>query len=205
MFELSNIPSSFDQAKSVTLEANKIHKVVFESADKADVGDAEKRIIRINFKNAEGSYQHTIWEPSEEDLERKEGSYGIQPSNFEHASAVLKQIVSVVNPEFFAKMEAGEDKLSGKDWDGFRDKVIEVLNEGKGVECEIKLLDIGGKPKMPGYPLSMSKEGEPYVKTSIISKSKLMFTDKELQKIEASSASATDFGGFEAPKEGGFL
>ena len=149
----------------------------------------------IKFKNNEGAYTHTLWEPMGDDFNDTETPYR-NPSRVKQTLALIKLLISAVNPTIM-------DKLSIKcsSWDELRKLVIDSTNPGKGTEVQIKLLKNNkGEGIFPMYFYSYNKEMEPYFSSYFIGKH-LKFTDKELKRMEATPTVAPTGVSEAAPAE----
>lgn len=181
-----------------TLEGNKIHNVTFEGCEAKDFNGKDgslKKVLEIKFKNNEGAYTHTLWEPMGDDFNDTETPYR-NPSRVKQTLALIKLLISAVNPTIM-------DKLSIKcsSWDELRKLVIDSTNPGKGTEVQIKLLKNNkGEGIFPMYFYSYNKEMEPYFSSYFIGKH-LKFTDKELKRMEATPTVAPTGVSEAAPAE----
>ena len=78
-----NVTAGASQSTSLPLlKGNEIHEVVFQEAVMEDiqgVKDATKvfKVVNIIFKNEDGMFKHTVWEPRDEDFERRKTEFTI--------------------------------------------------------------------------------------------------------------------------------
>ena len=207
-FNFSSTAGASQSAIKPTLKANEIHEVTFDEAISENiqgVKDPSKvyKVLKLRFSNESGRYEHTIFEPSEQDFERgsreftgKDGNQSSMPlaSNVESMMLLLKHVMDAVVPEISKKIDSGEIVLGGKNWDELRNNVVKVLDKGKGAVTNIKLLaDSKGAGRFPGFFTSINKEDKPYVRNNFIGKN-IGFTDYEKSKIEkAATAKPTSF------------
>ncbi len=166
------------------LSANKIHSVTFKGAEAAEIGSETKyQVLKFKFENEEGMFEDAIFPPKlPEGAIRKTDPY-VGPSDVEELMAKLRHYVSVLNPELDKQIEAGTKTIAAKDWNQLRTLIIKSVEKGIGKETQVKLVANGkGLGVVPSYILGISKNGNTYLRTKFIG-DKLMFTDKELEKI----------------------
>ena len=194
-----NVTAGASQSTSLPLlKGNEIHEVVFQEAVMEDiqgVKDATKvfKVVNIIFKNEDGMFKHTVWEPRDEDFERRKTEFTgkdgkvtelSNPSNVESMMLLFKHIIDVVNPAIAKQIDSGEKNLGAKDWDGIRNLVCKIMNDGKGTPTKIKLItNKNGEAIFPGFFASLTKEGKPYIKNNFVG-SKIGFNPKEALKIK---------------------
>ena len=124
-----NITAGASQATSKPqLKSNEIHEVKFDGIVSEDIQgkkDPTKtfKILRIKFSNDSGQFEHTIFEPREEDGERRESTITTKdgtvqkipsPSNVESMMLLLKHLMDAVLPEVSKKMDQGCIIVTGK-------------------------------------------------------------------------------------------
>lgn len=198
-----NITAGASQSTSLPLlPGNEIHEVVFSEAIAEDiqgVSDPSKvfKVINIIFKNDQGMFKHTVWEPRDEDFERrkteftgKEGKISTieNPSNVESMLLLFKHIIDVVNPTISKQIDNGEKNLGAKDWDGMRKLVCDIMNVGKDTPTKIKLLtNKKGEACFPGFFSTLKAEG-PSIKNNFVG-DKLGFTAYETGRIKNEATS----------------
>lgn len=205
-----NVTAGASQSKSLPLlPGNAIHEVEFSEAIAEDiqgVKDPSKvfKVINIIFKNDDGMFKHTVWEPRDEDFERRSSPFTDKngkeisienPSNVETMMLLFKHIIDVVNPEVAKLIDSGTKNLGAKDWDGIRKLVCEILNSGKGTPTKIKLLkNKNGDAIFPGFFSSLTKDSEnpkilkPYIKNNFVG-AKIGFTSYEAGRIKNEATS----------------
>ena len=196
-FDFSEISGISTSTGAALLEGNKIHDVVFDGCEARNFkgkDGSEKHVITVKFKNDEGIFTHTIWEPSVAagDFVDKTDPYP-SPSVIKHIMVFVKHLTEAVNPK--AVGDLGKKTPS---WDAFRHLVVDITTPGIGVATKIKLLtDKSGNAIFPRYFLGYTKENELFMRTKFIGNN-LKFTDKEMTTIKAAatatpSASPDDF------------
>lgn len=198
-----NVTAGASQSTSLPLlKGNEIHEVVFQEAIMEDiqgVKDATKvfKVVNIIFKNEDGMFKHTVWEPRDEDFERRKTEFTdthgkiteiYNPSNVESMLLLFKHIIDVVNPTISKQIDSGEKNLGAKDWDSMRKLVCDILNTGKETPTKIKLLtNKKGEACFPGF-FSTLKEGRPSIKNNFVG-DKLGFTAYEAGRIKNEATS----------------
>lgn len=197
-FSFNTTANSSQSTVKPRLNGNKIHEVQFEGCEIQDIQGVKNptevyKVIKLKFSNDDGMYEHTIFEPREQDFERRETEYADkntgekknipQPSNVENMMLLFKHAIDTINPEIAKQIDDGTKNLGAKDWDTLRKLVQTILNAGKGVKFQIKLLtDRNGEPTFPGFFSGISKEGKVYIRNNFIGK-KLGFSAYESTKI----------------------
>lgn len=186
------------------LEGNAIHTVTFEGCVARDIEgkqDPNKtfKVLDIKFSNKDGYFTDTIWEPTENDMEDRQGPYGAQPSNFKAMMYKFKHLIDAVNPELAKKIDSGEQKLNANTWDGLRTLMVQSTTPGIGKETKIKLIKNNkGEASFPFFA-NYNKEGKFYMATNFIGDN-IFWTSKELNKMNtAASAKPTSAEVFDAP------
>ena len=178
------------------LAANTIHNVKFDGAeavtiDKKD-GSASFDVLRLKFKNDEGTFEHVIFEPKAGDDVRQKNQFDSDnPSNLENLIFTIKHLLVAVAPTVAKQIEDKGILVDGWNGDkGLRQFVVKNTEKATGAETQIKLLsDKDNNPQFPGFPLGMSKEGNVYPRTNFIGKD-LKFTPAEIKRMN-SVATAT--------------
>lgn len=198
-----NVTAGASQSTSLPLlKGNEIHEVVFQEAIMEDiqgVKDATKvfKVVNIIFKNEDGMFKHTVWEPRDEDFERRKTEFTdthgkiteiYNPSNVESMLLLFKHIIDVVNPKISKQIDSGEKNLGAKDWDGMRKLVCDIMNAGKETPTKIKLLtNKKGEACFPGF-FSTLKDNGPSIKNNFVG-DKLGFTAYEAGRIKNEATS----------------
>lgn len=207
LFSFDNTAGA-SQSSTNLLEGNKIHDVTFEEATMEDFQgrqdpNATYKVIKLKFKNEDGTFEHSIFEPIKDrgDFDRgvrefvKDGKQQSMPtpSNVEVMMLLIKHVIDAVRPDAGAKIDSGEVSLSAKSWDELRKIVTEILNKGKGAKTKIKLLtDNKGYGRFPGFFTGISRDGKCYVRDNFIG-NKVGFSPYEISRIKAASvAKPTD-------------
>lgn len=180
------------------LEGNNIHAVKFDGVEIKDIQGVKDpsqtyKVVVIKFSNDEGVYEHTIFEPKSSDFERTETEFTNkngnvekipQASNVELIMLLFKHLVDAVNPTLAAKIDSGEAKIGGKDWNELRQVLVKMTDSVKGSETNIKLIKNNkGEGIFPGFFAGITKEGKAYIKNNFIGK-KLSFAAYEMSKIK---------------------
>lgn len=177
------------------LAGDQIHDVLFKSVAQGVVTSKDGRsfnTLDLKFAGVEGGeFTHRIFEPGPDADKRKDNSFGGQnPSGAEQLFATIRHYIAGLNPDFFKKLEDGSQKIQATSWDQFCQVVMKVLSKSGDKQTQLKLLKNGaGMAEVPGFPLSISREGNLYMTTSFIG-DKLSFTPKELKKIEERAKAA---------------
>lgn len=190
-----------------SLEANKIHEVIFDGVDINNIekkdGTATYKVIKFKFKNEDGTFEHTLFEPTDRDGERpvsqvtsKDGKplEIVNPSNVESMMLMIKHLIDAVLPDISKKIESGEVKIGGKGgWDGFRKDVKDLLDKAIGQKTKIKLIaNKNGYAVFPGYFAALTREDKtPYIRNHFIGKT-LAFQSYELNRIKNSQVKPTE-------------
>lgn len=180
------------------LAGNEIYVVNFDGCEIQDIKGVKDtsalyKVLKLKFSNEQGSYEHTIFEPREEDFNRTEREYtsktGVlekipQTSGVENMMLLFKHAIDSINPTIAKAIDEGTQNLGAKDWDTLRQLVSKILDAGKGTSMQIKLLrNNKGEANFPGYFAGITKEGKAYVKNNFIGKN-LSFTAYETQRIQ---------------------
>lgn len=192
--------SSSDMSLSKTLEKNKIHNVLLKNVEAKDIKKDDGtvfKVVEFTFFNEDGSYSHTEWELREGDFERKSNGFGGEnPSDEENFQSRIKHILTAINPSEIEAIDKGEKKVDFETWDEMRNWIVETCSSADPKQVyQLKLLEYGDKPAIPKYVLGLRKDGSTFMRTNFISsKGKLLFTDREQEKIDQSSSAPTDLG-----------
>lgn len=174
-----------------------IHDVVFDGCEIKDVKgvkdpDITYKQLIIKFKNENGIFEHTVWEPKADDFKRKETEVTKdgkvnkipQPSNVESMMLLLKHVIDAVNPVIAKKIDSKEKSISAPNWDELRNLIIKITDPAKGVLVKIKLVENNkGEPIFPGYFAGLTKEGVAYIKNNFIGP-KIALTTYEIERMK---------------------
>lgn len=188
-FDFSEINGISTSTGASLLDGNKIHDVVFDGCEARNFkgkDGSEKKVITVKFKNDEGMFTHTIWEPlaSNGDFTDKQDPFP-SPSVIKHIMTFVKHLVEAVNPK-----AVNDLNTKTASWDAFRHLVVDITTPGIGVPTKIKLLvDKKGNTDFPRYFLGYTKDGELFMRTKFIGNN-LKFTDKEIAAIKAAETAA---------------
>ena len=179
------------------LKPNTIHHVKFDGAELVNdvklAAGGTGGVIDFKFSNENGSFTHRIFPTGPGDDQDKDNQWGGKnPSRLKSLMQMSKFLIKNLNPEFYAKLESGESTFGGKNWDGFRKFMVDTVNEGIGIETEIKLLvNNKGIACFPPYFLKYNTDNTLYISSYFIGKD-LAFSDSEMKTIKtASSAKPT--------------
>lgn len=186
------------------LEGNKIHTVKIESVETDDIQGVKDptqtyKVLKINFGNEDGSYQHTVFEPRPDDFERTEREYTDkngkenkipQPSNVESMMLLFKHMIDGFVPVIAEQIDSGKKQIAAPDWDKLRILVKKILEAGKGTENQIKLIKRkNGDGSFPGFFANLSREGAAYVRNNFIGQ-KVAFSAYEMKRIQEETNAA---------------
>lgn len=201
LFSFDNTAGA-SQSSTNLLEGNKIHDVTFEEAVIEDFQGRQNpnityKVIKLKFKNEDGTFEHAIFEPNKDrgDFDRgvrdfvKDGKQQSMPtpSYVEVMMLLIKHVIDAVRPEAGAKIDSGEVSLNAKTWEELRKVVTEILNKGKGAKTKIKLLtDNKGYGRFPGFFTGINKDGKCYVRDNFIG-NKIGFSPYEISRIKAAN------------------
>lgn len=193
-----NLGSSQSAAGS-QLEGNKIHEVTFEGATKEQFDNKQDetqpyKVLRLKFSNENGTFEHTVFEPRDEDFERKNSTFNDKktgapisipnPSNVESMMLLFKHVIDAVTPEIGKKIDNKEIDLGGRNWEELRDNMVAIFEKGKGAKTSIKLLnDNKGYPRFPGFFAGVGKDdNRAYIRNNFVG-NKLGFSPYETTRI----------------------
>ena len=194
-----NLGSSQSTAGS-QLEGNKIHEVTFNGATKEEFDNKKDpsqpySVLRLKFSNDDGTFEHTVFEPRQEDFNRRMSELTDKktgapitipnPSNVESMMLLFKHAIDAVVPEIGKKIDNKEINLAATSWDDLRDKMVQIFEKGKDAKTCIKVIkDKNGYARFPGFFASVGKDDDkPYIRNNFIGK-KLGFTPYETTRIK---------------------
>lgn len=190
---------NFDDVKTVSnaqLPGNAIHDVTFEGCEARDFAGKQEgnnfKVLEIKFRNNDGVFTHTVWEPRQEDFQDRTSPQGYtQPSNVKVMMYLFKHLINAVNPDLGKKLDKGEVSLNASSWDALRKLVVESTDPGKGVETKIKLIKNNKGEGIFPYFLNYNKENKLYMSTNFIGNN-IFWTTKELDRIKKSEVKPTE-------------
>lgn len=180
------------------LEGNAIYTVKLDSCDIEDIQGVKDpsaiyRVLKIKFSNEEGSFEHTVFEPREDDFKRGESKFTNkngneekipQPSNVESMMLLFKHMIDSFVPKVGKEIDEGKKQIAAPDWDKLRLVVKKILDTGKGNESKIKLIkNKNEEARFPGFFAAVNREGTAYVRNNFIG-NKVAFTPYELSRIQ---------------------
>lgn len=209
-FNIGTTDIASQSTGATRLKGGLIHDVTFEGAEANTIekkdGSASFDVLQLKFKNEDGTFEHTIFEPRDEDAVRQQNTYGSEnPSNVENLIFTVKHLFAAIAPDVAKKIE--EKGLAVEGWNGkngLREFVAANTKKAIGTATQIKLMkDKNGNAQFPGFPLGMSKEGNVYPRTNFIGKN-LEFTPKEIErmnKIQSATASSMPAGATTGPTD----
>lgn len=222
-FSFSNTAGASQSTAQPKLPGNAIYDVIFDGCEIKDVKgvkdpDALYKQLIIKFKNDDGVFEHTVWEPKADDFARKETEYTKdgkvnkipQPSGVESMMLLFKHLIDAVNPEVAKQIDEKKINLAAPNWDKLRELVIKATSRKDGsklaVPTKIKLLKNSKSQEavFPGFFASITKEGVAYIKNNFIGP-KIAFSTYEIDRIKkeagAQPTPAATFGsGFAVPE-----
>ena len=179
-------------------EGNAIYDVTFDGCEARDiqgVQDPSKvfHVLDIKFSNDSGYFTHTEFEPSPEDMQDTQGSFGPNPSRVKSMMLLFKHLIDAVNPALGQAIDKKEKSLNTTSWDALRQLMVKATESGKGTQTKIKLFKNNkGVATFPRYFAKYNKEGKLYMSTNFIGKN-IFLTNKELDQIaKAAAAKPTD-------------
>jgi len=143
--------------------------------------------LKLKFSNENGTFEHTVFEPTSKDFERTESDTKVgkipNPSGVENMMLLFKHLIDTLNPKVAKAIDEGTQNLGAKNFDELRTLVSKILNPAKGVETQIKLVKNNkGEAQFPGFFSGITKDGKAYVRNNFVGP-KLAFTSYELTKI----------------------
>lgn len=218
-FSFNTTAGASQSSAKPRLAGNDIYTVKFDGCEIIDikgVKDPDKtyKVLKLKFSNPEGTYEHTVFEPRQEDFTRGENEYTNkegkkekipQSSGVENMMLLFKHAIDSINPTIAKQIDEGTKNLGAANWDGLRELVAKILNAGKGATVQIKLLkNSKGEATFPGYfsgltkPDPVSGVSKAYIRNNFIGE-KLTFSTYEAQRIakeaEAKPTRVNSFGG----------
>lgn len=205
-FDFGMTAGSSQSSVRKQLEGNAIHEVKFDGCEARDIEGKQDptkkfKVLDIKFSNNDGYFTETIWEPTDADMEDRQGPYGSQPSNFKAMMYKFKHLIDAVNPALAAKIDSGEQKLNASTWDGLRNLMVQATTPGIGKTTKIKLIKNNKGEAIFPYFANYSKEGRFYMSTNFIGDN-IFWTSKELTKMQnAATATPTSSDTFEMPAQ----
>lgn len=217
-FSFDNTAGSSQSSIKPRLEGNEIYTVKFEGCEIKDIQGVKDpsqlyKVLIMKFSNEDGVYEHTIFEPKEDEYQRTEREFTNkngnlekipQPSGVESLMLLLKHAIDSINPTVAAKIDKGEASLKAKNWEDLRKVVTAVLEPGIGTVTKIKLLKNNkGDATFPGFFAAVNREGKAYIRNNFIG-GKIAFTPYEVDRIKnATTARPTEVDAspiFESPQ-----
>jgi len=176
------------------LEGNAIYDVTFDGCEARNIEGKQDptktfKVLDIKFSNEDGIFTHSVFEPTDEDMQDRQGPFGPQPSNVKAMMLLFKHLIDAVNPTLGKAIDNKEKNLNTTSWDALRQLMVQATDPGKGTKTKIKLVKNNKGAAIFPYFANYSKEGKLYMGTNFIG-SGVFFTSKELDKI-AKAATAT--------------
>jgi len=204
-FNIGTTEIASQSTGATRLKGGEIHDVKFDGAEATTIekkdGSATFDVLKLKFKNDDGTFEHVLFEPKEGDEIRQKNQYDSEnPSNVENLIFTVKHLLAAVAPDVAKKIE--DKGLNIEGWNGksgLREFVVNNTAKSKDKEVRIKLVkDKTGNGVFPSFPLGMSKEGSVYPRTNFIvaAGGKLDFTAKEIERMNSiAAASPTSMAG----------
>lgn len=180
------------------LAGNDIYEVKFDGCEIQDITGVKDptqvyKVIKFKFSNDDGTFEHTVFEPREDDFKRKETEFTNkngkvekipQPSNVESMMLLFKHVIDAFVPSVAAKIDSGEKSLTAPSWDKLRSLVLQIMDLGKDKVAKIKLLkNKNGEAQFPGFFTAVNREGKAYIRNNFIGE-KIAFTPYEVTRIQ---------------------
>jgi hypothetical protein len=180
------------------LAGNDIYSVAFDGCEIKDIQGVKDptqlyKVIILKFSNEDGAYEHTVFEPKEDEYKRTEREFTNkngniekipQPSGVESLMLFFKHSIDSINPSIAKKIDSGEASLKAKNWDELRQVVSQILNLGKGATTKIKLLKNNkGEATFPGFFAAVNRDGKAYIRNNFIGE-RIAFTPYEADRIK---------------------
>lgn len=138
-----------------------------------------------------GEFTSNFFEPTSD--ERKEGAYGIQPSQKDHFMVALRQIFDSLDPAIGEMIDNKSVKIGDKSVDLAKISTFEQLvklakaltDPYIGTSVEVKLIpQNNGFNSIPGYPARINRAGALGISTRFIGHN-LTLSQSEQRKIDA--------------------
>lgn len=155
-------------------------------------------ILKVRFDGDEGYYEESIFYPKAGDDQRptytnKEGHEYQGASSFDRTMTFIAQVVEVLNPEGFKKMQELSPKF--RSFDDVAKAFIQVTDKVKGKETKLKLVgrtrEGNVEAVLPKF-VAINKNGEKFTCDNFLGE-KVFFTPyEEGKRAEYQSAKPTD-------------
>jgi hypothetical protein len=180
------------------LVGNKIHTVQFKGCELTDIQGVKDptqiyKVLKFKYGNEEGTYEHTIFEPREDDFKRGENEFRNkngnvekipQASNVESLMLFFKHNIDAFVPAVAKAIDSGEKSLTAPDWDSLRKLIEKIMNSAVGATSKIKLITTSkGDVRMPGFFTGLTRDGKAYIKNNFIGE-RILFTPYEMKRID---------------------
>lgn len=180
------------------LAGNEVYAVKFDECEVQDIQGVKDpsmvyKVLKLKFSNDDGSFEHTIFEPKENDFVDGETEFTNkngnvekikQPSNVKSMMLLFKHAIDAINPKVAKEIDGNTKNLVAKDWASLRKLVADILNEQKGVSTNIKLVKNNkGEATFPGFFTAYNRDGKAYIRNNFIG-AKLAFTPYEETRIK---------------------
>lgn len=195
-FNFGGIENVSAVGSNMSLKPWNIYDVKFDGLTQEDLKgkkdpNAVYKTVKIAFSSDKGGFSKNIFVPSTEDdatrptYKNKDGHEYSAPSRFENFKFTLLQLVQVLNPAGYKKIQEVSGKI--KTMDEFLKVVVNAANAKKGTETSIKLVgrtteDGKTYAELPRV-VSLNKEGELFVSDRFIGPN-LSWSVYELSKKE---------------------
>jgi len=150
MFNFDDVKTTSAVNSSVaSLKPYGIYKVKFDGLEQTTLQGkkdptASYSVMNMKFVSDEGNFTKNLFIPSSEDdgvrpeYTRDDGTSYFRPSRFENYKWTLLQLVQVINPEGYKKIQANSGKI--KSMDEFNKFIVAIAEQKKGAEVYLKLI-----------------------------------------------------------------
>ena len=218
-FNFNATAGSSQSTSKPRLKGNDIYTVKFDECEVKDITGVKDptltyKTLVIKFSNEDGVFEHTVFEPRPEDFSRGENEITTktgkkekipQTSGVENMMLLFKHAIDAINPTIAQQIDNGTKSLGAANWEDLRKLVAKILDAGKGVSTQIKLLNNSkGEPIFPGYFAGLTKpdpvtgESRAYIRNNFIG-GKLAFSAYEKTRItNEANAKPTKVNSFSA-------
>lgn len=183
-FGLTEAKVSVPRLQPWTINEVKFTGVEYKSGTSASGNKWEA--MQFNFGSNAGTYSKMFFCPNENGFERRESTYGPNPSDAETLMESISYICKTLAPEAYAKV-AGKIVVDLPDeFQKLYNYVSKILNGAVGNLTKIKLVaDTRGYATIPPYPVSIGKSDDMCYTSNRWLGDNLSFTASELKRKDA--------------------
>ena len=169
-----------------------IHNVKFTGVNKGD--NPAYSTIDFAFEDENGAvHTERMFEPTSNERQMNRFNNAVEdPSQAEQFMCKLMHIIHALNPEIHAKIQNGTLKFDPANFDALVVLVKKILDPKVGTEVQIKLVPNGRFVGFPGFPASINKDGDLYLKTAFIGQDLTLSAYEKAQIDKANQAKPTD-------------